>query len=189
MRKKYRLLLWAYLPEWNLLVIPPITAGLVPALGANTISYLLTPNEMNSGGIMGETLGHLAFLFVGIVIGAIILFLFCFIGVQCRFMSPTSVVTNPQTCAQTCNATTCSSYCPSCACNQTGAGSNIIPKTCSQKNGSCNSNSDCCQGLRCSDGECIPEACDNSPGCAGTNCCQNTTALGCGLSRIFAMLV
>src|SRR5271157_3384517 len=115
---------------------------------------------MNSGGIMGETLGHLIFLFVGMVVGAIILFLFCFIGAQCRFMSqtstPTYISTCKQTCntsafSQTCNATTCSSYCPSCECNQTG-GSNPTAPTCAQKSGSCRSDADCCSGLICGDG-------------------------------------
>lgn len=120
---------------------------------------------------MGETLGHLVFLFIGILIGAMFLFLFCFIGGQCRFLS--SGYGTPQ------SNLTCSLQASACNCTTQGGGTTTT--TCSQKGSSCNSDSDCCSGLACNDGKCVP-SCINSPNCTGSNCCPSTTAVACGLS-------
>ncbi|NYZ76603.1 hypothetical protein H0N98_05140 [Candidatus Micrarchaeota archaeon] len=88
---------------------------------------------------MGETLGHVVFLVIGMVIGAVILFLFCFIGGQCRFMVPCPPTSSSY------ETGTCSSHAQTCGYIMPLTGSNLS---------STSSYQNCCNGLACVGGYC-----------------------------------
>ncbi len=96
---------------------------------------------------MGETLGHVTFLVIGIVIGAVILslllFIICYLGGMCGFISPPC--NTPPAVIQIYPRGECSQHAQTCGYVMPLTGSNLTGA--SQYQG-------CCNGLTCTGGYC-----------------------------------